>query len=106
MQRCPHCSTEIQIRKLPHPGLLQNYRVCPGCGGRFTVDSDTKYRQAVFIVVAMISLVFTLLLYFDDPAWLSPALASYVVLGLLLYWGNKKVFFVPCNNGGAPTNDT
>jgi hypothetical protein len=106
MQRCPHCSREVRIRELPHPGLLENYRICPNCGGRFTVDSDTKYRQAIFIVVALVSLAFTLFLYFDDTAWLMPALVSYVVLGVLLYWGNKKVFFVPYNKGQAPTNDT
>ena len=54
----------------------------------------------------LVSLVFTLFLYFDDTAWLVPALVSYVFLGLLLYCGNKKVFFVPYNKDQAPTNDT
>ena len=106
MQHCPHCGREIRIRELPHPGFLKNYRICPDCGGRFTVDSDTKYRQALFIVMALIALVFTLFLYFDDTAWLAPALASYVVLGLLLYWGNKNVYFVPYKKGRARANDS
>jgi hypothetical protein len=107
VQQCPHCSAEIRVRELPHPGLLQDYRICPKCGGSFTADADTKYRQALFIVVALISLVFTLFLYFEDTAgWLIPALSSYIVLGLLLYWGNKKVFFVPYNKGKYPANDT
>lgn len=95
MQHCPHCHSVIQIRQLPHPGLFKNYRVCPACAGLFTVDRDTKIRQALFIAVALISLGFTLLLYFDDPGWLLPAISSYVALGALLYWGNKKVLFVP-----------
>ena len=95
MHRCPHCRTQIIIRELPHPGLFQNYRVCPHCGGRFTADRDTKYRQALFIVVSLISLVLTLFLYFHGNGWLLPTLTSYLALGLLIYWGNKKVFFVP-----------
>ena len=106
MQCCPHCRKEVRIRELPNPGFLDNYRICPNCGDRFTVDSDTKYRQAIFVIVALVSLTFTLVLYFDGTAWLLPALASYVVLGLLVYWGNKKLFFVPYNKGEAPTNDT
>ena len=106
MQRCPHCSVEIRIRELPHPGLLKNYRTCPKCGGRFTVDSDTKYRQAILIVVMLLSLLFTLFLYFEDTGWLGPALLSYVVFGLLLYWGNRKVFLVPYVQDPRPTDDT
>ena len=96
MQTCPHCNIEICVRELRHQGLFKNYRICSNCGGSFTVDTDTKYRQAAFIVIAVISLVFTILLYYQDSKWLIPALVSYVVLGLLIYWGNKKVLFVPC----------
>ena len=74
--------------------------------GEFTVDTDTKYRQATFIVIAVISLVFTILLYYGDSKWLIPSLVSYVVLSLLIYWGNKKVFFVPYQKGKNSTNDT
>lgn len=71
----------------------------------FTVDPDTKYRQALFIVVALLSLVLTLFLYFDDIAWLIPAVVSYCALGLLIYRGNKKVYLVSCqkvDNNDAP----
>ena len=95
MQTCPHCNIEIRVRELRHQGLFKNFRICPNCGGSFTVDKDTKYRQAAFIVIAVISLVFTILLYYQDSKWLIPALGSYVVLGLFIYWGNKKVLFVP-----------
>ena len=95
MQTCPHCKREIRLKELPHHGLFNSFRTCPGCGGRFTVDSGTKYRQAAFILIALISLAYTILLYFRGLNWLIPALLSYVVLGILIYWGNRKVFLVP-----------
>jgi hypothetical protein len=106
MQKCPHCSVEIRIKELRHQGLFKSFRVCPNCEGRFTVDTDTKYRQAAFIVIAVISLAFTILLYSGDSTWLIPAFVSYVVLGLLIYWGNKKVFFVPYRTDQNSNNDT
>jgi len=96
---CPHCSIEIRINELPHEGLFESYRLCPGCGGQFTVDKNTKYRQAALIVIALISLALTILLYFGESRWLVPAVISYAVLGLLIYWGNKKVYFVPYEGG-------
>jgi len=95
MQRCPHCGTEVNVRELPHQGFFKSYRCCAKCGGKFTADTDTKYRQALFIVIALISLAFTIFLYFGDMGWLIPAISSYLALGLLIYWGNKKLFFVP-----------
>jgi hypothetical protein len=98
MQTCPHCRIEIRVRDLRHQGLFKDFRICPDCEGRFTVDRDTKFRQAAFLVIAVISLVFTLLLYDRGSQWLPPAIVSYVALGLLIYWGNKKVFFIPYPN--------
>ncbi len=95
IHKCPHCTAELKINELPHQGLWESFRVCPECGGLFTADPDSKYRQALLIVVLLISLVFTLLLYYENESWLIPALASYVALGALLYWGNKKIYFVP-----------
>jgi len=92
---CPHCHDEIDLRKLPHQGMFKSFRICPGCGGRFTVDPRTKRRQAAFIVVALVALVFTLLLYYRGTQWLPPALAIYAVFAALLYWANKQVYFVP-----------
>jgi hypothetical protein len=97
---------EIRVREIRHQGLFKNFRICPNCLGSFTVDTKTKYRQAAFIVIAIISLAFTLLLYYRDSKWLIPALVSYVVLGLLIYWGNKKVFFVPYQKDQNSTDDT
>jgi hypothetical protein len=100
MRTCPHCNIEIRIRELPHQGLFESFRVCPDCGGSFTIDTDTKYRQAAFIFILLISLGFTVLLYFRGTAWLIPALVSYVVLGLFIYWGNRQLFFVPYEKDG------
>jgi len=104
MTTCPHCSIEIRLRELRHQGLLKSFRICPNCGGSFTVDSDTKYRQAIFIFIALISLAFTILLYFLGSEWLIPALISYVILGLLIYWGNKQVYLVPYQKEQSLTN--
>jgi hypothetical protein len=95
MPACPHCRREIRIAELPHPSWLENYRICPNCGGYFTVDNKTKRRQAVALGLAAISLVLTLLLYFQGIGWLFPALVSYLALAVLIYWGNKEVRFVP-----------
>ena len=106
MHTCPHCNAEIRVRELRHPGLFKDYRICPNCQGLFTADSDTKYRQAICIFIAIVSLVFTLLLYFESVGWLLPAVFSYVILGLLIYWGNKRIFFVAYKNDQDTTNDT
>jgi hypothetical protein len=92
---CPHCHKGVVMRELRHPGLFANYRRCPHCGCCFTVDPDTRWRQALCIVIAFISLLFTTMLYLDDSSWLSPALLSYAALAILIYHGNKKVFLVP-----------
>lgn len=47
------------------------------------------------MVLSAISLVFTLLLYYESNNWLEPALSSYIVLGGLIYWGNRKMYLVP-----------
>jgi hypothetical protein len=103
---CPNCSIEIRVNKLRHQGIFNNFRICPDCGGKFTVDQKTKYRQAAFFVIALISLALTILLYSGNFAWLWPALLSYLVLGVLIYWGNKKVFFVPYQADRASIDDT
>jgi hypothetical protein len=95
MRTCPHCNTEIRIRELPHQGFFESFRICPNCGGSFSVDTRTKYRQAALIFILLVSLVFSILLYFRGTAWLIPALVSYFVLGLIVYWGNRKLFYVP-----------
>ena len=85
----------IIIKELPHQGVFDSHRICPECGGSFTVDKNTKYRQYYLIIIILISLIFTLLLYFDGNDWLVPAIISYVVFTALLYWGNKKLYYVP-----------
>jgi len=95
MKSCPHCKTEIIIKELPHQGLFDSNRICPECCGSFTVDADTKQRQYYLIIIILISLIFTLFLYFDGNDWLVPAIISYIVFTALLYWGNKKLYYVP-----------
>lgn len=92
---CPHCRSEVRVRELPHQSLWRNYRACPNCGGFFTPDIHTKYLQAVCILVAMVSLAFTLLLYFEGERWLPPSVATYILLGIIVYWGNRRLYFVP-----------
>lgn len=96
MLSCPYCGVGIVLKEIPHRGLFDSCRSCPECGGDFTVDNDTKLRQALFIIVTLISLVFTGLLYFGDRGWLVPALTSYAAVGGLIAWGNRKVYLVPC----------
>lgn len=93
------------MRELPHQGLFKNFRICPNCKGSFTPDINTKYRQAKFIFILIISLVISLLLYLDGTRWLIPAFFSYVILGIILYWGNKRMFLVPYPNGRENNND-
>ena len=94
------------MRELRHPGFFKNFRVCPNCQGNFTPDTRTKYRQAIFIFIAIISLVVTILLYIDGPQWLIPGIISYVILGLLIYWGNRHIFLVPYNLNRDTSNDS
>ena len=94
------------MKELSHPGLFKDYRICPNCSGKFTPDIKTKYRQAICILVAIVSLVLTILLYFDGTDWLIPGMISYLILGLLIYWGNKHIFLVPYKGDQGPTHDT
>lgn len=105
MKKCPHCYAEIKINELPHQGFFDSYRVCPKCGGSFTSDKDTKYRQALCLFIAIISLAVTMLLYLQGTEWLIPAIVSYVILGLIIYWGNKRMFFVPYQKDQNTNND-
>jgi hypothetical protein len=69
------------------------------------VDADTKIRQALFIVLSLVSLVLTLLLYFVGSEWLGPALASYAALLLLGVWGNSRITLVKYGNGDGGSAD-
>ena len=106
MLMCPYCNHEIRMRELPHQGLFKTHRNCPNCEGCFTPDPATKQRQAIFIFVLIVSLVFTLLLYFGSIDWLTPAIFSYVILGLIVYWSNKRMFLVPYQNTQNANKDS
>ena len=94
MQVCPYCSEKIVIRELRYQGLFKDFRVCPKCGGRFTVDIETKRWQAVWLLIGLVSFCFTMLLYYVGTAWLVPSLITYIVLALIIYWRTKRVALV------------
>lgn len=97
MVNCPHCHTELNLRKVPHPGFTPDYRVCPNCKNKFTVDRQTKRRQKILLPITLVSLVFTLLAYFGNTWWWIPATISYFLIGIFIYWANGKVVMVPYN---------
>ena len=93
---CPNCKLEICIRKIAHPGLFKNYRIYPNCGEKLTPVRDARYLQAFAITIALSSTTMTILLYFGDNDWLFLAIVSYVNLGFIIYWCNKRIYLVPC----------
>ena len=72
----------------------------------FTVDTATKYRQVVCIVIALVSLVLTISLYNGNSDSLGPALVSYAALALIIYWGNRRLYFVPYHSRKGIQDDT
>lgn len=95
MLACPHCNAEIALAEAKRPGYLADYRICPACELQFTVDRSTRKRQVLAILLLLVSFALTMLLYFEGTDWLVPSLVSYVAVGMLIYWGNKKVRLVP-----------
>ena len=95
MPECPHCKQVIKGKDLQDQISFKRYRTCPSCAQPFTVDVSTKFRQVIGILIALISLAFTLGLFYLGTDWLIPTIISYIILGLLIYWGNKRVIFVP-----------
>jgi len=99
MPECPHCRQVIDGKDLRDQFSLKPYRSCSSCARPFTVDVSTKYRQAIGLVIAFFSLVLTFGWFFRGIDWLIPAIISYIILGLFIYWGNKRVVFVPYEKG-------
>jgi len=95
MLSCPLCQQEVNLRNVKRAKLFQSERECPHCGGLFTVDSATKRRQAIFLVLAVVALAVTMLLYYEGTEWLIPALVVYGIDAVYLYWANQKVYLVP-----------
>ncbi len=91
---CPHCESPVDLRKLKHQGMFAAHRICPTCGKAFEVDPRTKKRQAAFIVLALVSLILTILMYFYFRQWAPYAILSYLVLGVLIFYANSKVYLV------------
>lgn len=97
MHTCPHCHNELDLRELQKANALKfnKYSICPHCGNKFTVDPDTKTRQVVTLLIAVVTLFFTLMGYFRDTTWFIPTLISGTALALYIYRANKWVEFVP-----------
>ncbi len=104
MLPCPHCQSDIDLAKLPHPSLFASHRLCPKCNKAFTVDPITKVRQGVAIFIALIALLLTGLMYFEGTEWLFHSLLSYAILGSIIWWGNKRVQLVPYEHTNLPPN--
>ena len=49
MPECPNCKKELSGKDLREQFSLKRYRLCPSCNHSFTVDTATKYRQAVVL---------------------------------------------------------
>ena len=105
MRACPHCKQVIEGKDLQAQISFKRYRTCPSCAQPFTVDVSTKYRQVIGLLIALISLTLTLGLFYRGTDWLIPAIISYIILGLLIYWGNKRVIFVPYDKDRNASKD-
>lgn len=92
------------MNELPHPGFFKDFRICPNCNSSFTADTETKNLQKISTVILVVSLVATILLYFVGTEWLILAITSYVILGLVVYWGSKRMYLVPYQKG-SKTDD-
>jgi endogenous inhibitor of DNA gyrase (YacG/DUF329 family) len=99
MPKCPYCEIDIDGKQIRKRLSLKSYQNCPSCGKPFTIDKESKRRQKVAIPLALISLVLTLGLFSDNEAWIIPAFFSYIILGLYIYRANKRVEFVPYEDG-------
>ncbi len=95
MPRCPYCQVEISGRDLGRQAQFKPYRVCDRCGGQFTLDRATRRRQMIAIGVGLVSLLLTMAMYYLGNDWLLPAIISYVVLGAIIFWGNRLLYLVP-----------
>ena len=91
---CPSCSAVISREEFARQVSSKLYRVCPMCGGRFTVDPMTKRRQFILKIIGLVSLLMTIGLAFFEQYWLVATLVSYFVLFTYIWWGNKHVYLV------------
>lgn len=93
MLKCPSCSNTISGRDFAHRSSFKPYRLCPFCDTRITVDSRTKRRQFIALMIGLVALVTTIgaALY---EVWLAASLTSCAVLGAYIWWANRYVQLV------------
>ena len=94
MPSCPSCRSDISGQEIAQRLTLKPYRLCPNCRQRFTVDSRTKRRQLIALILAVSSLIFTIGWCFVDQPWIVPSITSYIVLVGHIYRSSRLVEFV------------
>jgi hypothetical protein len=74
---------------------VRPYNVCQECGGKFTVDSDTKKRHFIALILALAMLGFTFSVYYWGSSWLLGTIVSHVVFWVYVGYATSKVIYVP-----------
>ena len=82
---CPVCGSDMRINRLLPKIDLRSYKVCPDCQSKYTVDADTKRREWVLLVFAVITFASAAAGFIVGFPWGFVSLFSGT--GLLLYVG-------------------
>ncbi len=94
MPNCPFCDFIISGKDVKNTISFKSYSSCPNCDGHYTIDRATKRRQIIAILIALISLTFTIGWCFLNQEWLIPSIVSYIVLIGFIIWANRKVRYI------------
>ena len=95
--QCPHCGYPItadELRDTNQP-VMKNYRFCPHCKIRLTVDRKTKIRQIVLLILSIILLIIFFFPYHE--AKIAAAIGLILIL-LYVFYANKKLKFKEMEN--------
>ena len=103
MPKCPNCEIDIDGKQIRGRFSIKPYQNCPSCGKPFTIDKESKRRQKVAIPLALLSLALTIGLFSNNEVWIIPTFFSYIILGIYIYRANKRVEFVPYEDGKKKT---
>ena len=95
--QCPHCGYLIkagELRDEKQP-ILKNYRLCPHCDTRLTVDRKTRLRQLFLVIIAV-----ALLIIFFTPSYMAKIVSGIGLILMLVYvfWADKKIKFEEIDN--------
>jgi CXXC-20-CXXC protein len=94
---CPHCGYPIKADELrdKNQPLMRNYRFCPHCTVRLTVDRKTRIRQIVLLILSSILLIIFFFPYYE--AKMIAAIGLILIL-IYLFYADKKLEFVEIEN--------